>query len=211
MSQRKSILLVISLLTIFSLKALSISDTNLVSVNSISFRVELNAWHRIADFVHEPITFLAESQTFTDSIVIHFASTQFDLDLVFTEQSAYGSEAYKAEVRMMAKTDVMIRNLNFELLYDELPAMSFLKGPAAILHGNPDLNVNILPFTDKVVECRKANRSFWIVASNYADTKDVEYITGTQIHLYDNKLHFFRQFRPETGTTDLPRDCLPVS
>ena len=195
------------LVVAINLSSLVVTDDNLFEINGSRFRLELESWYRVSDYVHQPISFLCTSQAFTDSIEILYYSPQLDLRLVLQKRQGLGAQAWLASARMTAKTDIYIRNLDLNMIHEVPESMSFLKGPEAIQGNNPLLNRNILPYTDKVIEYRNPQQSFWIVASNYADCKEVEYITPQQIHLYDNKLHFFRQYRPDTNPTFTPRDC----
>ena len=190
-----------------SLSSLTVTDNNLLEINGSRFRLELESWYRVSDYVYQPITFSCTSQAYADSTQITYSSPQIDLVLALRDRQGLDAKALLATARMTAHTDINIRNLSFNMVYNSLQEMSFFKGPEAIYRNNPELNRNITPYTDKVIEYRNLQQSFWIVASNYADCKEVEYITPQQIHLYDNKLHFFRQFRPSTNAADLPRDC----
>lgn len=210
MNLRRSICLLVFLLIAIAMQALTVTDTNLITINGSSFRAEAQLWHRIADFVHEPLSFSTASWVYADSIVIKYSSSKADLELVLKQRSGFGAKAWLATTRLLAHDDLMIRNLHFNMVYNNFDGMNFLKGTEAMFRRNPEFNRNITPYSDKIIEYQNPYQSFWIVASNYADCSGVEYITPQQIHLYDNKLHFFRQFRQSSATTDLPRDCMPV-
>lgn len=190
-----------------NLSSLVVTDDNLFEINGSRFRLELESWYRVSDYVHQPISFLCTSQAFADSVEITYSSPQLELKLVLQNRQGLGAQASLVSARMTAKTDIYIRNLNLNMVHEKPEIMSFLKGPEAIQSNNPLLNRNILPYTDKVIEYRNPQQSFWVVASNYTDCKEVEYITPAQIILYDNKLHYFRQYSPNTNPTVTPRDC----
>ncbi|MBW6513274.1 MAG: T9SS type A sorting domain-containing protein [Candidatus Syntrophosphaera sp.] len=88
------------------------------------------------------------------------------------------------------------------------PIVSVLKGVEAIRSGDPSLDRNIGPFTDKAVEYAAGDRHFWIVASNYAGCEGVEGLTANRVMLYDYKGHFYRIYNPATQSIDIMRNAM---
>lgn len=208
---RRLLVLVVGIVILTSsISALSLTDSNLITIGENSFRLELESWKRVSDYVYQPVTFSVSSVEYRDSLMLSFQSPEMLLILTLKERPGLGAKAWLATANLQAQTDVMIRNLNLTMAHTDDIGLRCYKGPEAINRNNQEFNRNIVPYTDKVIEYSGHRGSFWIVASNYADCYGVEYITPNSIVLYDNKLHYFRQFRQSSNTTDLPRDCMPL-
>jgi len=185
-----------------------VEDTNYFTINGISFRLNLVGEKRVGDYAQSPLNFTVSQQTYRDSTVILYSATEADIRLTIDPVERYSVPAWKFNVGAEFKAETYLHQLYFEMEFASPYSMVYYKGVDAIEAQDTTLNSNLVPYTDKVIEHRLYDKSFWIAASNFAECRGVEGLTNTTINLYDNKLHFFRQFRPSTNMADLPRDTM---
>ncbi len=193
------------------LSGLSLSGSNHLTINGIGFVAELEAEQRVGDFNLQTLEFTATGESYADSLVIFYSSAELDLRLSFVPLSNLGSTAWQSTARVACKTDILLRKLKLKLIFDASPQLQFLSGTEAVLSDDPSRNRNITPYSNKVCAYRILEDKFWLLASNYLGCQGVEALPVNQISLYDNELHYFRQYSSSHNQHYYPRDCRPLS
>lgn len=198
-------------LTAAMLSGLSLSGSNHLTINEIGFSVYLEAEQRIGDFGTQTLVFAATPESYADSLAICFSSVEMDLRLSFVHAENLGAIAWQSTAIALFKTDIMLRKLSLNLVFDAATELEFLSGTKAVLGNDPSANLSITPYSNKVCAYRLAEDKFWLIASNYAGCQGVEALSVNRISLYDNELHYLRQYSSSTNQHYYPRDCRPFS
>lgn len=210
MNSRLMYILVILVLGIGYLGAtgVSVQDNSSFNVNNIGFRLDLHGSKRISNYTFQELAFSPILSAYADSTVIVYSCSEMDLTLCIKQNDNYDAQAWEFRARADFHSEIFLRELYFDLVFDDLTALTTYKGVAAINAEDAAKNINLVPYTDKVIEHRMGNDRFWIAASNYRECQNIEGLSLNKISLYDFKLHFFRRFRPSTNMADLPRDTM---
>lgn len=196
------------LIRAFTLSGLQLNDQNRLRVNNLAFSVQLMGEQRTSDFSYAPLSFSAQPLVYQDSLAIVYSAADMNLRLSFIPRTDLGVTAWQIKATADFSSDIYIRQLYLQLDFDNPTQLDVFKGIDAIQGRNQDLNRNITPYSDKVIQYRSPYGSLWLAASNYAGCYGVEGLTANRIQLYDHSLHFYRRFRPSTQAADLPRDTM---
>jgi len=188
---------------------LTASD-NLISLSSYQVNLTANAVLETDVFTYQPVTFQMSGSTEDNTQSIIYTSTDLSLQADITPKADLGAACLLLSIRVDYHSDLLLHDLSLNLAFPENKPLQVLQGIKAVEMSSEEYNRNQLPYTDKVMEYRSPQASFWIVASNYADCAGVERLTPNTIYLYDHTLHYARQYRPVTQSFDRLKDSKPV-
>jgi len=191
------------------INALTIENTNRITLDDLSFDLNLYADTRISEFTFEPLDFTISSSIEDGNPTITYSSEQMDVDIKFAPRTQYMASAWLVSVKATCKQDVYLHDVYLSMDNADNPISASLKGTDAINSRNSEQNKNVIAFTNKVVEYSNARGSYWIIASNYAECEGVEGLVSNRIVLYDYKGHFFRHY-VQGGTWEQMRDTMYI-
>lgn len=188
-----------------------VTNSDELILNDIRLKIDIYADKRIADFVHQALAWDSHITQYSDSLCINFSSAEMNLKLSFNPLNGFGDGAYKVTARASFLQDILLHDLYLKLNFPGTSPITVFKGIKAIETRNKDYDYVLQPYTDMAIEYSRAGKSFWIVGSNHAHTKDIEGLAADRISLYDYKQHFYRKYRPQYNRTDLDRNTMPKS
>ncbi|MDY0152307.1 MAG: hypothetical protein RBS43_08560 [Candidatus Cloacimonas sp.] len=190
------------------LQGITVDNVTRCTINDLRFNLSLQGEKRVTDFANEPLTFSCSSTANEACITICYTGDDLDLELTLTPKPGLGAKAWLASATASFKTDILLRKLLFKLDFDNPHLVKTLQGVAAINSSNDAENINLCPYTNKAVEFQSGENAFWLVASNYEGCMGVESLGSSTINLYDQALHYFRQYRPGHTQSYYPRDAM---
>lgn len=188
--------------------ALTVSNGNLISVNSMPFYLNLNGEKRVADNAYQTINFSISTPESAQDTGILYSSPEMDVLAGFVPVQNMGARGYLVNVDAAFKQEIYLRELRLSLDFLEPQNLSTLKGPQAIHANNDLLNERLIFYTDKAIQYNRGENKFWIIASNYEGCANVESLTNNDIFLYDFRAHWFRRYCPGSDPLYKLRDTM---
>lgn len=205
---RKLIVILFCLLCAL-LSGLNVSSDNRVEINGIAFRAVMEGEIRIGDYNLQTLGFTSHSESYPDSAVIFYEAPELELRLSFTPAHDLWENVWQSTVRADFREDIMLRQLNLRLDFEDFAAVQMFSGAQAVQRNDVALNRIITPYSNKICAFSKAGSAFWLAASNFRGCSGVETLSTNRIKLYDYSLHYFRQYQYNGSVINYPRDCLP--
>ncbi len=197
-------------LPVMLLSSFSITDPNAVCVNDILFNLDPYIRIKIGENLYQELQFTTSITETSDGYEINFTNQQMDLMISIIPVSSFQSQCRQVQITAFYKQDLMIRDIALNLDFTQAGLIQYLKGPGAIHSGNGEKNKNLYPYTDKVIEYKGTDSSFWLAGSNYAGCEGIEAIIDNSIKLYDHTLHLARLYSPP-NFGDKVIDQMPVA
>ncbi|MBM4399265.1 MAG: T9SS type A sorting domain-containing protein [Candidatus Cloacimonetes bacterium] len=178
------------------LGSVSIHDGDNFAINDIEFNLVPLLNVRTAQSFSQGVGFIPNFTDHGDSCSILYESDVLNLQVSLKQVTKFNAKCWQVSVSSEYLIDIDIRKLALTMQFND-PTVGFnLKGPQAIYTRAAYDNKQLCPYTDKAVEISSPQSAFWIVASNYEGCSNVENITDKTIWLYDNTLHYARQYTP---------------
>ncbi len=176
-------------------------------INQKEFQLSPKCFLRTATNIYEELQFSETYQEFSDSVVIQSRNALLDLYLTVKPDKNYVN-CFQAVVEAVYKDQVRICDIYYDLEFIKGERQKILKGPIAIASRNPEDNIDLCPYTDKVIEYNDQISGLWIIGSNYEGCSGIEWIKDYSIRLYDHTLHFARLYN-QTNLYDKLIDYMP--
>lgn len=205
---RAFVLIAIILLIGTVCMALSISDGNLILVNGMPLRLNLNGEKRVAENAYQRIDYSISNSDSQPLQGIDYSSPEMDVNVSFTPVQNMAARGWLVNVDALFHQETYLRELRLTLDFNEPQSISTLKGPQAIHNENVLLNERLIFHTDKAIQYSRGDSRFWIVASNYEGCVNVESVTSNDIFLYDFRAHWMRRYNPNADPTYKLRDTM---
>lgn len=201
--------LVLAILLVSTLcAALSITDGNLLTVNGMAFRMNLNGEKRIAENAYQRIDYDIVNTGNQPLPGISYLSMEMNVSVGISPVQNMAARGWLVNVDAAFNQEIYLRELRLSLDFIEPQSISTLKGPQAIYHENDLLNERLIFHTDKAIQFNRGDSKFWIVASNYEGCENVESVTANDIFLYDFRAHWMRRYNPNADPTYKLRDTM---
>ncbi|MDD3534532.1 MAG: T9SS type A sorting domain-containing protein [Candidatus Cloacimonetes bacterium] len=162
--------------------------------NGVSLELQPAATQYGEESQHFSLDFSFKSQSYPDSVILSYSHPDMDIHIKVSEYSGFHVPAKRVEISASFHTLQRVIDFRITPVFNSQSPSGSLRGPKAIFSRNPQDNINLFPYTDRVLEYQFSDRSLWIAAANYAGCANIDWLSENAIHLYDSTLHFARLF-----------------
>jgi hypothetical protein len=200
---RYILIFLLLIISVVAFAATGLYNNGYLSVNNINFNFVPQVNYKTPSLVLQSLVLTQVVTDSDDSCNIDFTSSVLDLKIKLVKSSEYYSKAWLTQVTVNYKQDVLIQDILLNLVFESPQGIQIFKGTKAIESRSITDNIDLCPYTDKVIELAETNSSFWIVGSNHAGCDNIEWIKSSSISLYDHTLHFARLYRPPTPSEQM--------
>ncbi|MFO7659788.1 MAG: hypothetical protein R6V77_02645 [Candidatus Cloacimonadaceae bacterium] len=207
---RRALTVIFIVLPAILLSSFFVTEPNVLSVNNIIFNLEPLVRIKIGENLYQILEFTSAVTENSGTYDITFSNSLLDLKVSISSANYFHSQCRQVQITAFYKQDLIIRDIALNLVFNQSDQISYLRGPEAINSGIADKNKNLYPYTDKVIEYKGIDSSFWLAGSGYAGCKGIEAIINNSVKLYDHTLHLARLYTPP-NSTDRLIDLLPVT
>ncbi|MDD3534531.1 MAG: T9SS type A sorting domain-containing protein [Candidatus Cloacimonetes bacterium] len=172
-------------------------DDGTIDLNGIPVKLEPSVTLRGEGNHQYDLNFSFSSQSYADSLILAYSHPDMDIRLKVSEYGGFHAAAKRIEVFADFHTRLRVVDFSIIPVFNSQSPSSSLRGPKAIFSRNPQDNIKLYPYTDRVLEYLFGDRSLFIAAANYSACANIDWLSEDAIHLYDHALHFARLYDVE--------------
>lgn len=165
-----------------------------LQLNGIPFKLQPSVTLRSAGNYQYDLDFNFSSQSYPDSLVLAYSHPDLDIRLKLRPYTGYHAAATQVEVFADFHSRLKVLDFRISPVFSNPKPSGSLRGPKAIFSRNPQDNINLYPFTDRVLEYLFSERSLFLAVANYKGCANIDWLSENAIHLYDHALHFARLY-----------------